>query len=464
MLAEMLALLLGCSVDPAGSDGVYSPPVDTTETTETTDTSADTPSHDSGSDSGSETTSPRANILIVMSDDLGIESSACYEEQLAADRAPQPTIEGLCRSGLTFTSAWSGPLCSPSRAAIMTGRYSWRNEIGDAVGEHFEPLSADEITIPQILETTSTAYIGKWHLANWTKYDHPNLLGWDHFEGMMEGELQDFFSYEEVTNGERSKVSTYATTEVVDDALEWLTKQEDTPWMMWLSFNAPHTPLHVPPSALHSDTTLTGDDIFENPIPYFQAMIEAMDTELGRLLEAVDLDNTIVIYLGDNGTESPMNQRIYPSSRSKGTLYQGGVHIPMIISGPGVASGTVDSIVHVVDLYATIAELSGAALPDVELDSVSLMPYLADPSATPQREIMLTEVFGPRVSASRAGRAARTADYKLIRLFTGVEEFYHLTEDPMEFEDLSNETLSGPALTANQQLSSFLDGIKAAAE
>jgi arylsulfatase B len=442
----MIALVFGCTLPgsvspilPGGED-----PVNSSITPRFPDTAA---------------ASDPPNILVVISDDIGIEASACYSDLIDVSRAPQPTIEGLCADGLRFTDAWSYPLCSPTRAAMMTGRYGWRTGVGRALDDSAEPLSPDEITLPDLIEG-ETAYIGKWHLTGIDRPEHPHELGWSHFSGTLFGAIPDYRFYEKVVNGEPVSVEGYATTEVVDDALDWLEGQDDAPWMMWVSFNAPHTPLHAPPVELHSYELKTLS-LTSQPVPFFQAMIEAMDVELGRLLDGIDRDNTVIIYVGDNGTDGIVNQEIYRDNHDKGSLGQGGVHVPLIISGPGIPTGDVDAMVHVIDLYSTILELR--ELPpraDEEHDSVSLRPYFLDPAHPPQRELMLTELFGDRVPESLAGRSARTADYKLIRLFTGEEELYNLHEDPTGEVDLMLEPLTEASHAAALLLGNYLDQIE----
>ncbi len=412
-------------------------------------------------DTGAEVTPP--NILVVLSDDIGIEASACYEDQISASRAAQPTIAGLCDDGLRFTDVWSYPLCSPTRAAMMTGRYGWRTGVGRALDEDTEPLSIDEVTIPDVLGVES-ALIGKWHLTGEDDPGHPQALGWSHFAGTLYGVLPDYYAYEEITDGSASQVDRYATTETVDDALAWLGERGEEPWLLWVGFHAPHIPLHAPPDDLHS-VDLTGLDPDTWPLPFFQAMIEAMDTELGRLLAGVDRDNTVIIYLSDNGTRDNLNQEIYPQGHAKGTLGEGGVHVPMIIAGPGIPQGDVTEMVHAADVFATIIELAGAEVPaDLEHDSVSLVPYLQDPDAGPQRELMLTELFGDVVPETLAGRAARTTEFKLIRLFTGEERLYNLRLDPTEQHDLMLSPLTSESRAAARFLGDYLDLIEAQAD
>ena len=221
------------------------------------------------------------NILVVISDVLD-------SDVLDSDPAPQPTTEGLCADGLRFTDVWSYLLCSPTRAAMMTGRYGWRTNVGRALDEDMELLSPDEVTLPDLIDG-GTSCIDKWHLTRNDHPEHPHELGWSHFSGTVYGAVPDCSSYEKVVNGEKVDAQSYATTEVVDDALDWLAEQDDEPWMMWVSFNAPHTPLHAPPTELHS-VDLKTLSLESPPVPFFQAMA----VELGRLLDSGDRDNTVI--------------------------------------------------------------------------------------------------------------------------------------------------------------------------
>ncbi len=407
------------------------------------------------------------NILVVIADDLGIEASACYEGAISSSRAPQPIIAALCARGLVFDDVWSYPMCSPTRATILTGRYGWRTGIGQAISTAHEPLQMEEVILPEVLGAAGyqTASVGKWHVGYNPEEGlaRPNEMGWQHFSGLLDGVLDDYYSWYKVTDGTMSLVDNYATSENVDDALAWLEGRE-APWLLWVGFNAPHTPLHAPPEDLQS-YTLPGDDIKSRQLDYYQGMIEAMDTELGRLLDGIGeeaLKNTVVIYLGDNGTVSGLNQGVYLESHGKSSLFQGGVHVPMVIAGPGVVAGErVAEMVHLTDLFATIIELAGATLPsDVDLDSVSMLPYLSAPDAPPQRTRMLTELFGPDQSDEASGRALRDDRYKLIRFFTGAEVLYDLHDDPLELNNLLKQKDAGDDVQeAHDRLLAELDAI-----
>lgn len=407
---------------------------------------------------------PYRNILLVVSDDLGTEASVCYPRPVT-DRAPQPNIMELCRRGVAFDRAWASPTCSPTRAGLMTGRHSSRTGVGTALGLGTTGPSLDEYGLPQALKDTGHGYVtgafGKWHLSDPTNggNDHPNLMGFDHFAGAMRGEVTDYDEWDRVEDGVQRTVRDYATSRTVDDALDWITAQE-TPWFAMVNFHAPHTPLHLPPTDLHSYDDLSGtdEDIDANPLDYYQAMVESMDTELGRLLaglDPADLGHTVVIYMGDNGSTSTVNQDVYLSGQSKGSLYQGGVHVPLIIAGavPVGRGSRVPFPVNTLDLFSTIIELAEGSVEDLVptdtvIDSVSLLPYLVDPRTGPQRSYVVAERFGGRLAEIGAGQAIFDGRYKLMQTKAGAQIFYDLFADPTELNDMLSDTdyLPDPSL------------------
>lgn len=415
-------------------------------------------------DGASTATGPH-NVLILIADDIGIEASTCYPE-LGVQRAPQPNIQRLCR-GVVFERAWSSPVCSPTRAGMMTGRASWRHGVGEAIDDVPTALDDDETILPEALDLGQTGYssahFGKWHLG--TDVEGPNAQGWPHFDGTLPGELPDYYHYDKVVDGEIVAVDDYATTQVVDDTLGWI-DQQDGLWVAWVAFNAPHTPLHLPPTDLQDYTDLSGTDadIAARPGTYFQAIVQAMDTEIGRLLDGLGEDvlaNTTVIYLGDNGTAGTNNQGYVPANHAKASLYQGGVEVPLIIDGPLITQGNrrVSAPVSTVDLFATVLELTGAtasATAGVDLDSVSLVPQLVALDAAPPHAWILSEIFGSRTNADAQGRALTDGRFKLLSLQDRGEELYDLDADPKETSDLLGGSLSSDASDAYAALSKAL--------
>lgn len=353
------------------------------------------------------------NVLIMIADDLGVDWLGMYGQ--AVDPASTPQLDALAAGGILFTNAWSGPLCSPTRAAIQTGRYGFRTGVGHLVDPTYA-LPLEELTLPELLDQgTAGAYahalFGKWHLGNDAVGGAlaPNLAGYGHYSGTatavgIPGPGEDYFHFTKIVDGVEEVVDGYLTTDLVDDALEWIAAQEaaEKPWLAVAAFQAVHHPHHAPPPELHS-VDLTGAGTPEDdPVPYFGAMIEALDTEIGRLLAGIDLQSTTVIFIADNGSASEVVVPPFDPEKAKSTVYEGGVHVPLIVAGPRVlAPGSVcDALVHAVDLFSTAGELAGidlqAALPPgLVLDSVSLLPYLADASAPSLRATVFTELFRP---------------------------------------------------------------------
>ncbi len=190
-------------------------------------------------------------------------------------------------------------------------------------------------------------------------------------------------------------LSVYAPTDKVNEAVAWLIERDGSrPWFAHLSFNLPHSPYHLPPLELLKSDARSLDpysnDVNDNPHPYFKAMLEAMDTEIGRLLGTLteaQRENTYIIFLGDNGTSGGVIQPPFQRGRGKGTVYQGGMNVPFIVTGPGIEGGRVnEALLNTVDFYATFLALAGidvqGSVPDDRgFDSISFAPLLHDPDA-----------------------------------------------------------------------------------
>ena len=283
--------------------------------------------------------------------------------------------------------------------------------------------------------------------------EHPRRAGIDFYSVIMHGE-DPFFTWRKNLNGEVVRTTDYGAVDRTDTAIRWIREQGNEPWFMWLSYILPHTPLHLPPRELlqsdYSDLSPTANTS-DNPIRYFHAMVEAMDTSIGRVLDSMTpevRENTYVIFIGDNGTSSGSVAAPFQAGRAKGTVYQGGVNVPLIVSGPGVDEGSVsEPLINSVDLFATIldmAEVDAAeAVPqNVGLDSVSFFPYLAEPGATSRRDWIYADVFpGSFAGIADADYTMRNDRFKLLRR-QGVEEFYDLAEDPYERQNLLEGRLS----------------------
>lgn len=401
------------------------------------------------------------NTILIIADDVSPDYFGFYNE--SSDTANTPNLRKLVKKGVLFNKAWANPLCSPTRAGILTGKYAFRTGIGNVISSSTSPqIDTAEMSISKLLKyyapkTYSTACVGKWHLT-WglpAKYSYPNKLGFDFYSGNFNGGIQNYSSYNKITNGKVIAVTTYATTETVNDAIGWLDTTNSTkPFFLWLAFNAPHTPLHLPPTHLITNTTLTGttEDIAAEPHEYFKAAIEAMDSEIGRLIAYLEThglyENTNFIFIGDNGSSQGTSQNPTPS-KSKNTVYNYGVRVPMLIAGPAVIDQNrkSDALVNTVDLFATISELSGlsnwkSAIPSSKLpiDSKSILPIIENKSAE-TRNWIFTEMFTNPADV-RDGKSIRNAHYHLMKLDNGTEEFYNQTLDFYENNNLLNGNLT----------------------
>jgi arylsulfatase A-like enzyme len=388
------------------------------------------------------------NILLIIADDYGADSSSLYNTNAAASLPPTPNINGLATNGLLFRNAYANPVCSPTRACLLTGRHSFRTGIGDVVGAGNPVLTAAEFTLPEVFAVNATlgyqlAHFGKWHLNNLPNSPN-NIGGWPHFAGSLVGALANYTNWTKTVNGvSTANYTVYATTDLVNDAISWIQARGTQPWFAWVAFNAAHTPFHKPPNNLHSYDTLSGTqpNINMNPRPYYEAAVEAMDTEVGRLLAAVDRTNTHIIFVGDNGTPTQVLQPPYPAQRGKGTLYEGGIKVPLIVAGPAVVNpGRInDTPVHAVDLFSTILELGGinvtSTIPaGVTIDSQTLLPMLQETSNLTR--CVYAERFDTNSLAADDARSLRNGQFKLIQFQNGDEEFYDLLADPYESANL----------------------------
>ena len=315
------------------------------------------------------TLAAKPNILLVIADDMGLDASPCH--RVGNQRPRMPTLFGLCASGMVFDQAYTPPSCSPTRATIMTGKYGFRTGIGSAISGKRNPviLSTSETSLFDIfndqLPDYSTAVIGKWHLTLPKKgFNHPAQLGVPYYFGIYSGIAKSYYNWRAVENGKTQRIEGYATTVLTDRAVKWVNEQ-DKPWFLWLAYNAPHKPYHAPPANLHTYAEVrAGEKPKKNQNRvYYNAALQALDTELGRLLDSMTPEtrnNTIVIFIGDNGTPNDVVDQVYAHRGAKTTIFQGGINVPMIVSGPGIAVGRSQDLVTTTDLFATIASLAGA--------------------------------------------------------------------------------------------------------
>lgn len=406
-----------------------------------------------------ESIAKQPNILLIIADDMGLDATPNYN--IDGIKPNMPILQSLMSNGIKFNNLWSYPLCTPTRASILTGKYGFRTEVTN-VGQN---LSSNEQSIQNYLDGMNSGYshavIGKWHLSG--DISHPNAIGIDEYTGVLGGGVQSYWNWNLVENMQSSKSTEYTTTKFTDLAINWIGSQNQ-PWFLWLAYNAPHTPFHLPPSELYSQVGLASDQssIDANPLPYYLAMLEAMDTEMGRLINSMsqeERDNTFIVFIGDNGTPNQVVQT-YPNRRAKNSLYQGGVNVPMVISGKNVERKGVEeeALLSTTDLFATIAGIAGSNISEIN-DSKNFKYMFNAPGIT-VRDYVYSEIGD---DINNLDHTIRNDKYKLMKFSSGNEALYHLAEDPLEsinLLDANRLPLSEEAQMAKEALESEIINIK----
>ncbi|WP_111980228.1 YHYH protein [Algibacillus agarilyticus] len=406
---------------------------------------------DTGSDTGSggDTTTPvvntQPNILILISDDQGKDTSAQYP-LYSNDLPTTPNINQLAEQGIVFDNAWATPMCATTRAAILTGQYGIHSGITQVPGDlnTTTPIIASMLSSSDNANNYQTGFFGKWHLAgNGSDLDHPNKMGIDYFAGTIQGNIDDYYNWDLTINGELNKSTEYHTSKITDLAIDWIDKSDTTkPWLVWMAYSAPHSPFHLPPASLHNrNLSGTTDDIENNTRQYFLAAIEALDSEVGRLVAEIpteQLANTIIFYIGDNGTpKKVIDTTLYAKAHSKSTLFEGGVNVPFIVSGQKVTrkNQRESALINSTDIMATLAEIANIPL-TTQTDSNSFAHLLTTENAS-HRDYLFTSIDNS--SDANSGYAIRNQNYKLISYKDGTEAFYDLSQSPIETTDLLSQ-------------------------
>lgn len=380
----------------------------------------------------------KPNILLVIADDMGLDATPGYD--FGDVKPSMPNLEAMISNGIKFTNTWSYSVCSPTRASILTGKYGFKTGVLRAGDE----LPITETSLHKYLDTQNSGYshtvIGKWHLSG--DVSHPDNMGVVDFAGFKNGAVPSYSNWGFVEHAQTSNSTEYTTTKFTDLAINWV-EQQTQPWFLWLAYNAPHTPFHLPPNSLHSQGSLPDDatSIGRNPLPYYLAMIEAMDTEMGRLVSSFSqdvIDNTVIIFIGDNGSPNQVVQS-YPKGRAKESLYQGGINVPMVVSGKNIErNGAIEeALINTTDLYATIAELAG--LDVAEINDSKSFKSLFKISDKNIRDYVFSELED---ESGNVDYAIRNETFKYIDFSKGEDALYNLIEDPLETVNLLNTALS----------------------
>lgn len=395
----------------------------------------------------------RPNILFILADDFGWSQLGCYGSTFYET----PNIDGLARQGMKFTDAYAAcPVCSPTRASIMTGRYPARLHLTDFIAGGNYPnekyshpkwqkyLPLEEVTIAEVLKAAgyATASFGKWHLSITKKPPgslpyNPDKQGFD----------ESFVTYKPSSKDDPES-DTHNVDAITEKSLDFLDRHKNDPFFLYVTHNTIHTPVLGKKKLVEKYKNKSGSDLPQNS-PVLGAMIEELDDSVGRLLKKLDdlkiADKTLVVFFGDNGgLEREAKQT--PLRSGKANLYEGGIREPLIVRWPGVVkpSSTCSEPVISVDFFPTFVEILGLKNRVTNtLDGVTLLPLLTRTGTLSPRAIYW---HYPHYHSSSIGPcgAIRAGDYKLIEWYDetisglGKElELYNLKKDIGERNNLA---------------------------
>lgn len=385
---------------------------------------------------------PRPNIIIILADDYGYGDVGCY----GSERFQTPNLDALAAGGIRFTDFHSNAgTCSPTRAALMTGRYQQRCGIQGvitAAGHRHTGLDLTETTIAEVLKPAgySTAIFGKWHLGYKAEYS-PIHQGFDEFVGFVSGNV-DYHAHLDQTGVEDwwkqdqllPEVG-YTTDLITDHAVDFIQRNREQPFFLYIAHEAPHYPIqgrNDPPQYEPGKGRVKVESSFET----YREMIEVMDENIGRVKKAVDdaglTKNTFIFFFSDNGPAT--HGSAGPLRGKKGQIWEGGHRVPAIAYWPGkIAAGQTSSETAMgADLLPTLAAMSGTPLPDgIQLDGVDLSSHLLTESSLASRNLYWS--FGNQM-------AVRQKQFKLVtnRKFEN-PRLYNLAEDIGEKVNIADE-------------------------
>ncbi|MDZ4809253.1 MAG: sulfatase-like hydrolase/transferase [Bacteroidota bacterium] len=410
------------------------------------------------------TSSP--NIIFIIADDMGWDVFGNYPG-ITGTKANTSTIDSLARNGISFTNYWVNPVCAPTRASILTGKYGFRTGVGGVQTPQTAVLQSSETVIQKYINDKTAgkyanALIGKWHVNSGTQLSSPENFGIQYYSGIFIGAVPDYYNWTQTSGGAQQNITTYTTSHFVNQSVSWI-QQQTKPFFLWLAFNSPHTPFHRPPLNLISNQGLVDNPaiINANPYPYYLAAIEAMDKEIARLISSLTTaqkENTVFVFMGDNGTPSQVAQSPFSAATSKSSLSQGGINTPLIVCGKNITRKNVveTAMVQAPDMFTTFADITGAGSSNYQ-DGISLKPLFTDATAA-KRTFVYSEQFG-NISITNDGYAIRNENYKLIHLQSGAEYLYKVSTDPFEQTNLILTTLSSEAQQNLTQLRQLKTGL-----
>lgn len=413
------------------------------------------------------TAAEKPNVVLIVADDLGWRDLGCYGSPFYKT----PNIDALAKAGLRFTDYYAAcPVCSPTRASLMTGQYPQRVGITDWLpGRADRPdqqlkrpslrqeLALEEVTIAEVLKAAgyTTGIIGKWHLGG--EGFEPTKQGFDvNVAGDQTGTPRSYFAPFENKQGkmlglETAPAGEYLTDRLAAEAEKFIAANKGKPFFLYLPHYAPHTPMSAKADVIAKYKGTPQGGRQSNPI--YAAMVESLDDAVGRVLKALDdhklADNTIVLFTSDNGglatTEGPNTPATYngPLREGKGYLYEGGIRVPLVVRWPGAvrAGTTTDQVACSIDIFPTLAEACVGRLPPApKLDGVCLLPVFSGGKIERDADAIFWHYPHYSNQGGKPGGAIRAGDFKLIEFYEdGRRELFEVKKDAGESRNLIAE-------------------------
>mgnify|MGYP002623236040 CR=1 FL=1 len=392
------------------------------------------------------------NVIFMLVDDLGWTDLGCY----GGDYFETPNIDRLARQGMKFTQAYSAcTVCSPTRASLLTGKYPATLKVTDWITGHVRPfaqlrvpdwtqhLPTNEVTLAQRLKSAgyATASIGKWHLGG--EAHRPEVFGFDvNIGGFDKGSPPNYFSpYKNphLTDGPQGE---YLTDRLTQEAVNYIERNKERPFFIYLPHYAVHTPIQAKPEVAdkyRNKPLPSGKEIN----PAYAALVESVDDSVGALMKKLDetgiADRTVFFFTSDNGGLIKQTVNV-PLRAGKGSAYEGGIRVPLIVRWPGmVKPGSVcDTPVITPDYYPTILEMTGVAdAAGHAVEGASLMPLLRETGGL-KRTAIYWHYPHYHPGGATPHSAIRDGDFKLLEFFEdGRFELYNLREDIGETVNLA---------------------------
>lgn len=382
----------------------------------------------------------KPNVLLIITDDqgygdFGINGNAVVET---------PNLDKFAREGIQFDRFFVSPVCAPTRASLLTGRWWLRTGVW-GVTQSKENMRPSEVTIAETLKAAGyrTGCFGKWHNGEQFPYTPPGQ-GFDEFLGFNNGHWNNYFDAELIRGSQFVKTKGFISDVLTDEAIGFMEKNKSQPFFCYVPFNTPHSPYQVPDKYFNKYKTKGLDDV----LAAVYGMCENIDDNVGRLLATLDRlklrENTIVLFLTDNGANT---ERFNAGMRGrKGSVHEGGTRVPLWMQWPAKFKKprVINEIVAHIDIYPTLLELCGIKKrPDLKLDGISVIPLLAGKNESwPERVLFTHQTTGGEPEKGKRD-AVRTSRYRAIfesgRTKNEISEWqlYDMLKDPGQKSDIA---------------------------